>query len=574
MCGIFGVTTDKTNAAEIVFEGLKTLEYRGYDSWGVAIKVKSEKLRVEKHVGKIGDHILNSELSILNSRLAIGHTRWATHGGVTQANAHPHLDCTGKIAIVHNGIIEDFVQLKKDLVAKGHIFVSETDSEVVSHLIEDFRKEFSLSESARKAFLMLNGLNAIMVLSSDGSEIVALRNGSPLVIGLGVNENFVASDPTALLSHTKEVYFLEDGEMAIITSVDVKVSDIQTGKPKIVTPRNVDWNMAQARKEDFAHFMLKEMHEQSKTIVSVALDKIDLTDFDDIRFVGCGSAYHAAMAAQFWFAKFQRHQTYAHVASEFGRTVSLLSKTSIVIAISQSGETMDLLVPVKLAKNRGAYVIALTNVVGSSLYRLADRQIILGVGPEIAVASTKAFTGMLSHLYLLAGGDRKDLTKAFTLVTQILQDKKILALAKILQKESDIFVLGRGISYVASLELALKLKEIGYVHAEGMASGELKHGTLALVQKGTPCIFLLPNDETHEDNLGSAREVKARGGKIIAFSYKSHELFDEYIHIPDCADASIIPMVIAGQKLAYELALERGNDPDMPRNLAKSVTVK
>ena len=611
MCGIFGYVGPRTNGAELVLEGLKALEYRGYDSWGVAAvplsfrppsrnpkdkkwipgQARDDKktIIVKKKTGKIGGA---SVADIPASSLALGHTRWATHGGVTQVNAHPHADCSGSIALVHNGIFENYEEIKRALLKKGHRFISETDTEVAVHLIEEYAKKLAFPKAVRRAFMEMKGFNAIIAMRADKQEFVVARNGSPLVVGFGKGENFLASDPAALLPHTKNVHFLEDGEMAIVSPDNVRIIEAKTGHAVSVRIQTLTWSAGQAEKGNYSFFMLKEIYEQPGVIKMITktgaaqADKLARTVRSSYGtyMVGCGTAAYAGIAGSYLFSKIAHRHVNCAIGSEFGYALDFLGPKSLVIALSQSGETMDLLEGVKKAKTKGARVIALVNVFGSSLYRLSDEPILIGAGPEKAVASTKAFVGILSHLVLrsfaLAGEAKKGqklLHQAAKSVDDVLGEasvKRLKALAAALKDTDHIYVIGRGLSYPASLETALKIKEISYIHAEGMAAGELKHGPLALVTQGTPCIAFLPNDETYGANLAGAMEMGARGGMIVGISYKPHEIFDHFIPVLDAGEATIIPNVVVGQLLAYYLTIEKGLDPDMPRNLAKSVTVK
>lgn len=609
MCGIFGYVGGRTDAAQIVFEGLKALEYRGYDSWGIAcvptenndvvkstpgrgskkLHTKDTQIVVKKKAGKIGNATVSD---MPDSSFALGHTRWATHGGVTDVNAHPHLDCTGNIALVHNGIVENYDDIKRRLSKRGHRFVSETDTEIAGHLIEEYAKTLPFPDAVRRAFNSFTGLNAMIAIKTTDRQFVAVRSGSPLVVGMGTGENFLASDPAALLPYTKCVHFLDDGEMAVITDQSVQITNVQTGQTIPVKKQILQWKPQQATKGAYRFFMEKEMFEQPQIMETIA--RTGLSQAQKIAaairrahgtyMVGCGTAAYACLAGSYLFSKIaKRHVNWA-IGSEFGYHLDFLNKKSLVIAISQSGETMDLLEGTKKAKERGAIVIALVNVLGSTLYRQAHEKLLIGAGPEKAVASTKAFTGMLSHLillaYALAGNSNEGqrvLLSAVSSTRKILSPKNLAQIRMISQRlktARHIYVIGRGLSYPTSLEMALKIKEISYIHAEGLAAGELKHGPLALVTKGTPCIAYLPNDETYGANLAGAMEMKARGGMIIGISHKPHEVFDEYLHVDDAAEATIIPNVVVAQLLAYELATSLGLDPDMPRNLAKSVTVK
>lgn len=592
MCGIFGYVGGRTEAAAIVLDGLKSLEYRGYDSWGIAVvptASPTNKIIVKKKTGKIGDASVEDMPA---SSFAFGHTRWATHGGVTEVNAHPHLDCTGRIALIHNGIFENYEEVKRTLERKNHRFLSETDTEVAVHLIEEYRKDMLFTKAVQKAFNEMEGLNAIIAMDTTDGHLVAARNGSPLVVGFGDGENFLASDATAMLPYTRQVYFLEDDEMAIIESGGVMIFHAKTGNSVKPTVTKLTWSVAETALGKYPNFMLKEIYEQQGIVAEIASSGVSraqklaatIRRSHGAYMVGCGTASYACLAGSYLFAKIARRHANWAIGSEFGYHLDFLTKKSMVLALSQSGETIDILESVKKAKDKGAMIVALVNVLGSSLYRLADERVMIGAGPEKSVASTKAFTGMLSHLilvsYALAGTPevgQEVLTKAATIVKKILSDGQVTdiqRLANQLKTSEHIYVIGRGLSYPASLETAIKIKEISYIHAEGLAAGELKHGPLALVTKGTPVIAFLPNDETYGANLAGAMEMKARGGFVIGVSYKQHEVFDAYIHVDDAREATIIPNVIVGQLLAYYLTIERGLDPDKPRNLAKSVTVR
>src|SRR5258706_2309743 len=590
MCGIFGYVGYRHNAQKLVFAGLKSLEYRGYDSWGVAVKdSKFNKIIVKKKTGKIGE---NNITDLPNGNVSIGHTRWATHGAVTDTNSTPHLDCSGNIAVIHNGIFENYEKEKLKLLNKKHVFVSETDTEIIPHLIEDLIPKKGFIESVRQTFNKMEGLNAIIVINKSENKIVAVRNGSPLVVGFGKGENFLASDAAALLPYKKMVYFLEDDQMAILERDKVEIFDVKTGKKIKFAKQKLDWEIAQGEKGKYPNFMLKEIYEQPKILGEIALNAGKNTEriakiIKDARgsyLLGCGSASYAAIAGTYLFSKVaKRHINFA-IGSEFGYHLDFLNNQSLVIPISQSGETIDILESVKKAKGRGAKIVSISNVLGSSLYRMSDEKILIGAGPEKAVASTKALTGMLAHLILLSYSldsgvreGKKVLIKAVASVKKVLSEsviRKIRKLADKIVNKKDIYVIGRGLSYPTALEVAIKIKEISYIHAEGLAAGELKHGPLALVEKGTPCIAFLPEDETYGANLAGAMEMRARGGLIIGISDKPHEVFDYFIPVANCGVATIIPNIVVGQLLAYFLTVKKGLDPDMPRNLAKSVTVK
>jgi glucosamine--fructose-6-phosphate aminotransferase (isomerizing) len=588
MCGIFGYVSGKENSPKIILGGLKKLEYRGYDSWGVAV-ISNNKIFVKKKAGKIGSANVDG---LPKGSIAFGHTRWATHGGVTNINAHPHFDCGKETAVIHNGIFENYEEIKNQLIKKGHKFISETDTEVISHMIEDQLKKSSLPESVRKVFNQMEGLNAVIVINVKEKLLVAARNGSPLIIGFGKDENFLSSDTPAILPYTKNVYFLEDNEMTILSDKSVKVIDVKNGKVKKIKIQKIDWTIEQEKLGKYKHYMLKEIYEQPEIINGIAVNGKEQAEriADIIKnakgsyLVGCGTASYACLAGTYLFSKIAKFHINSAVGSEFGYHLEFLNKKSLVIALSQSGETMDILESVKKAKETGAAIASLVNVLGSSLFRLSDYKTLIGAGPEKAVASTKAFVGMIAHLLLIAysldgrvSEGQKVLKEAVKSTKKVLAKKeieKIKKLAEIIKNKKHIYVIGRGLSYPASLEAALKIKEVSYIHAEGLAAGELKHGPLALVEKGTPCIAFLPNDETYGSNLAGAMEMKARGGFIVGISYKNHEVFDYYIPVADAGEGTIIPNIVVAQLLAYYLTIKRGLDPDKPRNLAKSVTVK
>lgn len=590
MCGIFGYVGFRTEAAQIVLEGLKALEYRGYDSWGIAV-VPNElsKIVVKKKIGKIGDATVK-EMPL--SSFAFGHTRWATHGGVTELNSHPHLDCTGTIALIHNGIFENYEEVKQKLLKKEHKFLSETDTEVAVHLVEEYLKSMTFFKAVQKTFNEMEGLNAIIVFHTKEKQLIVARKGSPLVVGYGKGENFIASDVAALVPHTQTVHFLEDDEMAIVSEESIKIFNAKSGKEINSQKQKLDWTISQTEKGNYPNFMLKEIYEQPGIVAEIAANGVsqakNLSQIIKKSYgsylLGCGSASYVCLAGSYLFSKIAKRHINTAIGSEFGYHLDFLTSKSLVIALSQSGETMDILESVKQARIRGAKIFALVNVLGSSLYRIADYKMLIGAGPEKSVASTKAVTGKLAHLtmlaYALAGkikegqGVVMDAAKSATKVLQPENIKQIKILTRKLKKAEHLYVIGRGLSYPASLETAMKIKEISYIHAEGMPAGELKHGPLALVEKGTSCIVFLPDDETYGANLAGAMEMKARGGYVIGISYKKHELFDYFLPVDDAKEATIIPNIITGQLLAYYLTMEKEFDPDKPRNLAKSVTVK
>ncbi|MBI2598895.1 glutamine--fructose-6-phosphate transaminase (isomerizing), partial [Candidatus Curtissbacteria bacterium] len=555
-------------------------------------KVESGKLFVEKHVGKIGSSILNSQFSTLNSHIALGHTRWATHGGVTRANAHPHLDCSGQIAVVHNGIVENFQDLKDELSGKGHKFISETDTEVIPHLIEEFLKKEGFASAVRDTFNKLKGLNAIVVMSSQSSEIIAAKNGSPLVAGIGKEEFFIASDAVGIVKHTKKVVFIEDNQMAILGN-GLKL--IALPKGQVIKPafHNIDWKFEETEKGQFKHFFLKEIYEQPKVLENIAINSGGTIQkiADLIKkafgtfFVACGSASYSALAGTYLFSKLAKKHVNFAIGSEFNYLEDYIGKGTLVIPISQSGESVDVIQPVVRAKEKGAKIAGIINTLGSTLYRESDFKMLLGAGPEKAVVATKSLTAMMATMILIAYSLIKKQKLGQSLVLRSAKDVreilggtyigKIKKVARLLKNKEHIYVIGRGLAYATALEATLKLKEAAYIHAEGFPGGELKHGVIALIDRGTPCIVFAPNDETYDEVISNAQEISARGGYIIGVGPRNNRVFDKWLETGDCGEATMIPQIVIAQLLAYYLALERGiKDPDKPRNLAKSVTVK
>ncbi|RLG50620.1 MAG: glutamine--fructose-6-phosphate transaminase (isomerizing) [Thermoproteota archaeon] len=590
MCGIFGYTGFR-RLGPIILEGLKRLEYRGYDSAGVAFI--SSGLQVMKDAGKIDEISRKFNFSGIDGKLAISHTRWATHGAVTQTNAHPHISCNGRIAVVHNGIIENYIDLKRELISLGHKFRSETDTEVIPHLIEEFyRKTGDPLKAIFMAVSKLDGSFAFLAIFEDHPDrIFAVRYKSPLVIGLGDGENFVASDVPAFLKYTKKVIFLDDMEVAVISRNSVEVFNSLTREKVDKEIYIVPWSVEDAERGGYPHFMMKEIMEQRFTITRVLGqdDRIReasqlIKDAQKVFLVAAGTSYHACLASSYWFAEIAGVNARAVLASEFPSISKLVDDKSLVIAVSQSGETADVLESVRMAKKRGSKILGIVNVVGSSLMRISDAFLTINAGPEICVLATKSYTSQLTILYLLVNdlvgrleNAKEEIKRAETLVAHMLESEALLKdirrIAKDLSASEHIFLIGRGISYATSLEGALKIKEVSYIHAEGFAGGELKHGTLALIEEGTPCIAIVPEDETKDQTLGNAMEIKARGGYIIGLSNEEHVVFDELIRTPSETSLSPIVMIIPLQLLAYYLALERGCNVDQPRNLAKSVTV-
>jgi glucosamine--fructose-6-phosphate aminotransferase (isomerizing) len=585
MCGIIAYKGQR-NAFNVVIEGLKNLEYRGYDSFGFAIK-ENPGLKLIKKTGKIGDFVYNTPLE---SRICVGHTRWATHGAVTVSNAHPHTDCEEKLAVVHNGIIENYQELKNELISKGHVFKSETDTEVIPHLIEEYRKTMPFVEAAKKAILRLEGSYAIIVIDRESDVMIAARKNSPLILGVGNDEFFVASDVPAFMKYTKNVVYLHEYDFIVIEN-DFKIYNLESGQEVKREVKTIEWDIEQAKKGNFDHYMLKEIMEQNQTVLRAIEQEPEriknlakkINDAHGIFFVACGSSYHACLSASYIFSKLAKKHVNVVLASEFAHYEHFLTDKTLVIAVSQSGETADVLEAVRAAKNKGSKIMSVVNVMGSSLTRESDDVLMMHSGPEICVLSTKTYTSQLALLNLLAyacAGEYetgkkslKDVRNFVETITSHDNREKIKELAKKLKDKEHIFTIGRSLQYPTALEAALKIKEVSYIHAEGFAGGELKHGTIALIEEGTPCIVFF-DSETERETLSNATEIKARGGYIIGIGPKNNEIFDYFIEVPEMNSGNSIGQIIPAQLLAYELAVLRGCNPDKPRNLAKSVTVK
>lgn len=589
MCGIFAYNGIQSAAAQLVFDGLRSLEYRGYDSWGVAA-IGTTGIIIKKRIGKLRD---GSVREIPNTHVAIGHTRWATHGGVSERNAHPHLSCDGSIALVHNGIVENYSELKNELCKKGHQFSSETDSEVIVHLLEEERRTHDLPIALKNTFGQLRGSNAVVVLEKGSNTVGAVTSGSPLIVGHAKHEVFFASDPAAIYPYTSFITHVEDGTVVICHNKKLAFIDVQTGKKMHLKFHSATAQVQTTSKGSFSHYMLKEIHEQPDLLR--LFSKNDVVDFSGLQkialemkqakkryVVGCGSSYYLAQMAQYFLAQAGMDTT-PLMGSEFLHSIPPLTKHDYVLVLSQSGETMDCIVPVKEALKSGAAVGALVNVQDSTLYRLATTPVLIHAGQEKAVASTKAFCCTLAHVHLLSklmGGEKPDTTWLTEVAssTEKVFSKKVLSVIKkcaaVLKNKQQVFCLGRGISYPLALEAALKIKEVSYIHAEGFAGGELKHGPLALFTKGTVCIVFAPNDATYTEVISSAMEMKARGGSIIGVSPLKNVVFDIHVPIDDRGLGTLFPQLVVAQLLGYLLAIAKRHDPDMPRNLAKSVTVK
>ena len=608
MCGIVGYTGPNPALSRVI-EGLRRLEYRGYDSAGVALATKpGEKLVVEKKAGKLVnlESALNSEYT--NAHGGIGHTRWATHGGPTDVNAHPHLDATGKLAVIHNGIIENYVELKSELERRGHNFKSETDTESVAHLLgEEFKSSGDLASAMRSVCLRLRGSFTLLAIHSDNPNlIVGARRNSPLVVGVGEGENFLASDVSAFIAHTKKALELGQDQVVQVTPDKVVVTDLQGNA---VTPNQyeITWDAQAAERGGFQHFMLKEIYEQPKAVADTLLgrfpnsDSIELTelekfsvDYNRILILACGTAYHAGLIGKYAIEEWARIPVDVELASEFRYRNPVLSSKTLVITISQSGETMDTLMALRHAKSLGAKTLSICNTIGSTIPRESDAVLYTHAGPEIAVASTKALLTQVVVLHLLAlhfASKTASLSKSriSELISELLElpnkieeiletVEPLRAMTRGYKEATSVLFLGRHVGFPAALEGALKLKELAYMHAEGFAGGELKHGPIALIDKGTPVIAILPpaSSEIAEKMRSNIQEVRARGAEVIAIADPSHKLdISNLIRIPECEELlqpllSIVPL----QVFAYEMAVARGNDVDQPRNLAKSVTVE
>lgn len=587
MCGIFGYIGKRDTALELVIEGLKKLEYRGYDSWGVAAELNGS-LFIEKQVGKISEADLNP-IKGKNVHMAMGHTRWATHGGVTQINAHPHFSWDKKIAVVHNGIIENYEEVR-EFVGKDK-FVSQTDTEVIAHLIGHFRQTMPFKEAVLAAIHKLKGRYAIVVMNVGEPYLIAARRGSPLILGIGKGETFLASDIPAFLEYTQDVMYLDDNELATVGE-SVAFFNIETGLPLEKRLVNIDWKAESADKGEYDHFMLKEIMEQKDSILR-AINQNDeeiLEIAEAIKksrgcfFSGCGTAGKVCMAAEYFFSIIaNRHVNFAP-ASEFPIYHHFLRPESLLIVVSQSGETADVLEAMEAAKKKGAKVLSIVNVAGSTIARNSDYSLKINAGPEKAVASTKAATSQLALLLLIAYAIRGDLqegrrvlAEAASAVNDMLNPRfltYVKGVAENIKSHENAYIIGKAENYPMALEAAIKIQEVSYIHAEGFAAGELKHGPIALISKGTPCISLIANDEVKQDIISNTIELKARGAHIIGISPEQHEAFDQWIRVPDVGVASPLVNLIPIQLMAYYLGVLRGHNPDMPRNLAKSVTVK
>ncbi len=609
MCGIVGYV-GKRQATPFLIEGLTKLEYRGYDSSGIAV-LNEEKIRVEKCVGRLAELTRLIEGKEPAGCIGIGHTRWATHGRPSDSNAHPHTDCAGNFAVVHNGIIENYMSLKEDLIEKGHSFKSETDTEVVAHLLEEvYNGDFEAS--VREVLSRIEGSYALVFMSREHPDrLICTKQDNPLVIGLGEGENFIASDIPAIIARTRRTYIVSDGEIAVVKADGVHITN---HRGEVVTKKvfEVNWNAEAAEKGGYEHFMLKEIHEQPKAVrdtmspriakdgKQIVMDELRwnkefLDSFNKVYIVACGTAYHAGLVGKYYIEKLARIPVEVDVASEFRYRSPIIDENTLMIVVSQSGETSDTLAALKEAKRLGAKSLAVTNVVGSSIAREAAQVLYTWAGPEIAVASTKAYTTQLILMFMLAvymadlrGTLEKTrsealiegLTKIPAQISETLSDvEPIKTFAKQYGFNEDVFFIGRGLDYHVALEGSLKLKEISYIHAEAYAAGELKHGTLALIVEGVPVIALATQKSVYEKTLSNIKEVKARDAIVIGIAAAGDAQLEKYvdhvIHVPE-TDELLIPLltVVPLQLLAYFAAITRGCDVDKPRNLAKSVTVE
>jgi glucosamine--fructose-6-phosphate aminotransferase (isomerizing) len=620
MCGIVGYVGDK-QVVGVILDGLRKLEYRGYDSAGIAVVDEQGQLTIRRAEGKLRNLEEAVRLKPLDGTYGVGHTRWATHGRPTEENAHPHRDCSGRVVVVHNGIIENFLPLKHQLQAEDHNFITDTDTEVIAHLIEKYLKEGAqnLEAAVSRAVGDLRGIYALAIMSAEEPEkIVAVRQGPPIVIGLGQGEYFVASDIPPVLYHTRDVFFLGDGEIAVLTREGVSVTDFENNS---VTPnvQRITWDPIMAEKGGFKHYMLKEIYEQpravrdttigrvSQTTGRVYIDEMEISEaefrqFTSVKAVACGTSLHAAMAGKYMIEELARIPVEIDYASEFRYRDPILDDKTLVIAISQSGETADTLAAVRESKEKGAKILSVCNVVGSMLMRESHGTILTHAGPEIGVASTKAFTSQMTVLYLLAlylAQQRGRISEQESLehvralnglpvkMEALLGcDDQVDRLAREFHRAQDFLYLGRGINFPIALEGALKLKEISYIHAEGYPAGEMKHGPNALIDEELPVVVVATRDEKseasklrYEKTISNMVEVKARDGVVIAIATEGdqqiREVSDHVIEIPAVADlVSPILAIIPLQLLAYHIGVRRGCDVDQPRNLAKSVTVE
>jgi glucosamine--fructose-6-phosphate aminotransferase (isomerizing) len=587
LCSIIGYK-GKQSAAPILVDSLKKMEYRGYDSVGVAM-IDHGKMLVKKGTGKVVEVNKNLAISEMSGKIGIGHTRWATHGGVPDSNAHPHSACNKNIAVVHNGIIENYKDLKEELTKSGHVFMSETDSEVIAHLLEMHAPQ-GVKEAMISTCKRLRGTYGFVAVFQDGT-IAGARYEEPLIIGVANDGYFVSSDVLGFLQYTDKAIFLDNGDIAVIDSKKLEIFNLE-GMPVARPITQVAWELGEIDKGKYAHYTVKEINDQRLTVAHAARqDEEAMAKFCDILrnaesvyITGSGTSYHSALIFKHVLARFAKIRAETVMSSEAHDGLAAVDGSSVVIAISQSGETADVLESIKIAKKQGAKILGIVNVTTSSLARISDCFLSTNCGPEIGVAATKSFTGQLALAYMvtsrlsggkLKAGDGAEFVKAVEKVISTSQPI-IEKMASDMKDVNDIYLLGRSMHYPIALEGALKLKELAYVHAEGVAAGELKHGPLALMEKNTVVVMLSPMDSTFSDSLSNAHEIKARGATVIGISDAEDDVFDQWIEIPHLAEEAFYPIVevVPLQILAYYLALAKNADPDYPRNLAKSVTVK
>ncbi len=572
----------------MVFEGLKKLEYRGYDSWGVAWK-KGNELTTYRKVGKISDAV-EDPFTKEHSTLAMSHSRWATHGGVTETNAHPHSSSDGKIIVIHNGIIENYSELREE-IGKDR-FKTQTDTEVICELISEYCKTMDFLAAAKKACDRFEGRYAFIAMSQDDNRLIAARRGSPLILGVAPGEWFLASDIPAFLQHTREVNYLDDDQMVVIDDDKATFFDLLTDSEISKRTVTIDWTEEEAQKGEYDHFMIKEIMDQKETIMrAINQNEEEILKIADyikkargVFLSGCGTAGKVCMAAEYFLSIVaKRHVNFAP-SSEFPLHHHFLIPESLLIVVSQSGETADVLEAMRVAKEKGAKVLSIVNAQGSSIARASDFSLLINAGPEKAVASTKAATSQLTLLLLIAYAvagklheGKKLLIETASMINDMLNPRFLTYIKEVASEMTHFehtYIIGKAANYPMALEAAIKIQEVSYIHAQGFAAGELKHGPIALISPGTPCIALIAEDEAKKDILNNTSELKARGAHIIGVAPHMHESFDHWIRVPDAGIASPIVNVIPLQLLAYYLGLQRGVNPDMPRNLAKSVTVK
>jgi glutamine---fructose-6-phosphate transaminase (isomerizing) len=588
VCSIIGYKGN-SYAAPILIESLKKMEYRGYDSVGLAT-IENGNILVKKGVGKVAQVSKTLDLQKMPGQIGIGHTRWATHGGITDTNAHPHEGCSSEIAVVHNGIVENYKELKKDLIASGHSFKSETDSEVIAHLLEEYYSQLhDKVQAIVQVCNKLHGAYAFVAIFGDGT-ICGSRYDEPLIIGLPNDGYFISSDVLGFLKYTDKAIFLDNKDIALISGENLSLYD-SNGKAVSRSITQVAWELGAADKGIYAHHTLKEIHEQKKTVLKGFIqNQEDLTRFCDILLnaksiyiTGSGTSYHSALLAKHIFAKLAKMRIEPVISSEFQYVLDFIDKDSVILAISQSGETADVLNSVKHAKQLGTKILSIVNISTSSLARISDSFLTVNCGPEIGVAATKSFTGQLSVFYTVIdklcngaiGINSKRHAIASAIELLLSSEEQTIRIADLLKDIRDIYILGKSLHFPIALEGALKIKELTYVHAEGIAAGEIKHGPLALIDNNSIVIVINPRDNTYDDVLSNAHEIKSRGATIIGISNESEEVYDHFIKLPNF-DSILYPLIeiIPLQLLAYHLALKKNADPDYPRNLAKSVTVK